>query len=77
MPMVDFTCINGQSIKQCNCGSSYTHTHLDHWDDTAIKSIPKSLPIFVQNTADKELIISQGFNDVRIILKVLSLMVSH
>ena len=48
-----------------------THTHLDHWDDTAINSIPKSLPIFVQNTADKELITTQGFNDVRIIFESL------
>ena len=48
-----------------------THTHLDHWDDTAINAIPKSLPIFVQNTADKELITSQGFNDVRIIFESL------
>lgn len=48
-----------------------THTHLDHWDDTAINAIPKSLPIFVQNTEDKELITSQGFNDVRIIFESL------
>ena len=26
MPMVDFTFINGQSIKQCNCSGSHTHT---------------------------------------------------
>ena len=36
-----------------------------------INAIPKSLPIFVQNTADKELITSQGFNDVRIIFESL------
>lgn len=44
-----------------------THTHPDHWDETAAQTIPKSLPIFVQHTGDKQLIESQGFTDVRVI----------
>jgi L-ascorbate metabolism protein UlaG (beta-lactamase superfamily) len=31
-----------------------THLHEDHWDDYASKSIPKKIPIFVQNTEDKK-----------------------
>jgi L-ascorbate metabolism protein UlaG (beta-lactamase superfamily) len=31
-----------------------THLHEDHWDKYASKSIPKSIPIFVQNTEDKK-----------------------
>lgn len=44
-----------------------THTHLDHWDDAAQKLLPKSIPLFVQNAADAEMIRSQGFQDVRIL----------
>ena len=31
-----------------------THLHEDHWDKYASKSIPKKIPIFVQNTEDKK-----------------------
>lgn len=44
-----------------------THTHLDHWDEMAAKSIDKNLPIYVQNTSDQKLIQSQGFKDVRVL----------
>ena len=44
-----------------------THTHIDHWDDYAVKYIPKNTPIFVQNPGDKQLISSQGFTDVRVV----------
>ena len=43
-----------------------THLHEDHWDKYASKSIPKKIPIFVQNTEDKKTIQSQGFSDVRV-----------
>lgn len=43
-----------------------THTHIDHWDDAAQKSLPKAMPIFVQNATDAKTIRSQGFVDVRI-----------
>ena len=29
-----------------------THTHEDHWDETAARSIPKNLPVYVQHQAD-------------------------
>lgn len=44
-----------------------THTHLDHWDDAARASLPKTLPIFVQNETDAAIIRKDGFTDVRIL----------
>ncbi|HWL72108.1 MAG TPA: MBL fold metallo-hydrolase [Geminicoccus sp.] len=44
-----------------------THTHADHWDEAAVKLVPKHLPLFAQHEKDAELIHSQGFRDVRIL----------
>lgn len=44
-----------------------THTHLDHWDPVAAKLIPKYITIFVQHAGDKKLLVSQGFQDVRVV----------
>ena len=44
-----------------------THTHLDHWDDYTAKLIPKHIPIFVQDAADKKLVVNQGFTNVRVL----------
>ncbi|MBC7707042.1 MAG: MBL fold metallo-hydrolase [Rhodoferax sp.] len=44
-----------------------THTHPDHWDQAAQALIPKSLPVFVQDESDAEIVKSAGFNDVRIL----------
>ncbi|MEQ9885956.1 MBL fold metallo-hydrolase [Pectobacterium zantedeschiae] len=44
-----------------------THTHLDHWDDAAIEVIPKTMPIFSQNTQDAEIIRRAGFISVRVL----------
>ncbi|RYC39694.1 MBL fold metallo-hydrolase [Pectobacterium zantedeschiae] len=44
-----------------------THTHLDHWDDAAIEAIPKTMPIFSQNTQDAEVIRRAGFISVRVL----------
>ena len=68
MPMVDLPLSMDELLSNVTA-VVVTHTHLDHWDDTAINAIPKSLPIFVQNSADQKLISSQGFNDVRIIFE--------
>lgn len=46
-----------------------THTHPDHWDEYAQKVLPKTLPIFVQNAGDAQIIRSQGFKDVRVVGK--------
>ncbi|QIW15736.1 hypothetical protein A4G20_05020 [Pasteurellaceae bacterium RH1A] len=44
-----------------------THTHEDHWDETAAQTIPKDLPIFVQHQADAEKIRNQGFKNVQVL----------
>lgn len=46
-----------------------THTHLDHWDDAAVKYLPKNIPLLVQNKADLKLVRSQGFTNARILDK--------
>ena len=57
-----------------------SHTHLDHWDDIAVKLIDKNLPIIVQNSVDANIIKKQGFKDVRILsttLDVKGVTLSH
>lgn len=44
-----------------------THTHLDHWDEAAKQSLPKGMPIFVQNEEDAKSIRKDGFTDVRVL----------
>jgi L-ascorbate metabolism protein UlaG (beta-lactamase superfamily) len=44
-----------------------THTHLDHWDDAAKRSLPKNIPIFAQNEEDAESIRKDGFENVRVL----------
>ena len=46
-----------------------THTHPDHWDEAAQKSLPKNMPIFAQNEADAQIIRKDGFTDVRVLTK--------
>ncbi len=41
-----------------------THTHSDHWDATAAKLLPKTIPLFGQ-PEDEAKFRSQGFSDVR------------
>lgn len=43
-----------------------THAHLDHWDETAQKILPKNIPFYVQNEEDAALIRQQGFKNVRV-----------
>lgn len=44
-----------------------THLHLDHWDEAAMREVPKGLPLFAQNAADAEKIRAAGFEDVRVL----------
>lgn len=44
-----------------------THLHFDHFDDCAVKEIPKSMPVFVQDEMDAESLRDKGFEDVRIL----------
>ena len=75
MPMVDLP-LSMDNLLSNVTAVVVTHTHLDHWDETAINAIPKSLPIFVQNTA-KNLLRHKALMMYASFLKVWSLMVSH
>lgn len=43
-----------------------THTHLDHWDKSAAKALPKDIPFYVQNETDAKIVRDDGFSNVRI-----------
>lgn len=42
-----------------------THIHPDHWDEAAVKLVPKDMLIFAQNEEDAAAIQGQGFRNVR------------
>ena len=44
-----------------------THLHFDHFDETAIRILPKTLPVFVQDEIDAETLRGHGFQDIRIL----------
>ncbi|WP_136193351.1 MBL fold metallo-hydrolase [Actinomyces procaprae] len=44
-----------------------THSHVDHWDPEAARTIPKHTPILVQDRFDADIVAAQGFTDVRIL----------
>ncbi|NRF24399.1 MBL fold metallo-hydrolase [Vibrio coralliilyticus] len=44
-----------------------THTHPDHWDEHAIRTIPKSLQIFAQNEMEAAQIRRAGFINVDVL----------
>ena len=44
-----------------------THLHPDHFDEAAIRVLPKTLPIFAQDETDADVIRQHGFSDVRIL----------
>lgn len=44
-----------------------THTHPDHWDESAKQRLPKNMPIFAQDEADAEIIRKDGFTDVKVL----------
>lgn len=43
-----------------------THLHPDHWDEFAVKELPKDKPVFAQNQEDARAISAAGFQDVRV-----------
>lgn len=44
-----------------------THLHSDHFDEEAKQQLPKSVPIFVQNEADKGVLLSAAFQNVQVL----------
>lgn len=65
-PLVDLP-LQTSTILQDVDAVIVTHLHLDHWDDFAQKTIPKKMPMFVQNAEDQKVLKQQGFKDVRIL----------
>jgi L-ascorbate metabolism protein UlaG (beta-lactamase superfamily) len=47
-----------------------THLHADHWDEAAVRHLPKSLTVFSQNEDDAAQIRAAGFTDVRVLTHV-------
>ena len=69
MPMVDLP-VSMDNLLSNVTAVVVTHTHLDHWDDTAINAIPKSLPIFVQIQRTKNLLLHKALMMYASFLKV-------
>lgn len=44
-----------------------THLHSDHFDETAIKVLPKDKPVFSQDAQDAAVLKQWGFTDVRLL----------
>ncbi len=44
-----------------------THLHFDHFDEVAIKSLPKEMPIYAQDSVDVQVLSDYGFKDVRVL----------
>lgn len=44
-----------------------THTHADHWDEAAMRLIPKEKVIYVQHEKDEAILRSQGFSNLHIL----------
>ncbi len=44
-----------------------THTHADHWDETAKAVLPKDILVFVQNKQDQENVSLAGFTNIRVL----------
>ena len=66
IPLVDLPLPIEEIIKDIDA-IIISHMHFDHWDDYTAKLIPKYIPIFVQNAADKKLVQNQGFSDIRVV----------
>ena len=44
-----------------------THLHTDHFDEEAKQQLPKNIPVYVQNQADKEVLLLAAFRNVQIL----------
>lgn len=47
-----------------------THTHADHWDEAAIRLIPKEMTIYVQDRIDEATLRSQGFTNLHVLSEI-------
>ncbi|HEY4551643.1 MAG TPA: MBL fold metallo-hydrolase [Bacillaceae bacterium] len=44
-----------------------THLHYDHWDEAAVKALPKDIKLFAQNEEDATEIRNAGFQNVEVL----------
>ena len=44
-----------------------THLHFDHFDENAVRVLPKDMPIFAQDEVDATTLSGYGFGDVRLL----------
>lgn len=44
-----------------------THLHFDHFDEAAVRLLPKGIPVFAGDTTDAAELRGQGFRDVRVL----------
>ena len=44
-----------------------THLHYDHWDEAAVKALPKEIKLFAQNEEDATEIRNAGFQNVEVL----------
>jgi L-ascorbate metabolism protein UlaG (beta-lactamase superfamily) len=58
--------VSGEEVAKSADAVLVTHTHSDHWDETAARLLAKDLPLFGQ-VADKGKFRGQGFGNVRAI----------
>lgn len=77
-PSVPETCDTGRGNPDCELPCKpedlfdvdaviATHLHFDHFDEAAIRLLPKSLPVFSQSEEEARTIRSHGFEDVRVL----------
>ena len=66
MPLVGLPMSVNKILDGVDASHRYPYPR-DHWDETAARSIPKKLPVYVQHQADAAKIRSQGFTDVRVL----------
>jgi L-ascorbate metabolism protein UlaG (beta-lactamase superfamily) len=65
-PLVDLPMPLSEAIKAD--AVIVTHVqHYDHWDETARRSLPKDIPVFVQSDEDADSVRQAGFSDVRVL----------
>lgn len=77
-PEVPFTTSTGRGNPDCPLPCSVeslfevdacivTHLHFDHFDEVAIKGLPRALPLFCQSEDDASVLKGYGFSDVRVL----------
>ena len=65
-PLSDLTDTPENIMKQAQVVIA-THLHFDHFDEVAIKSLPKEMSIYAQDSVDVQVLSDYGFKDVRVL----------